>query len=297
MRALACTLALLLAAPAVAEAHSIVRVEGGTLKYVATDTSDATAVNTVTVSQPSVEQIRIEDPTVFGGMDPGPCTPFSENRVDCSSAGITVTRVEAGLGNDPITIQSSLRSEVIAGEGADSVKGGPGPDFVVGGPGADSIDTGAGDDDIRVRDGEADTVVCGDGTDSVIADSLDDVKAGCEKVERGTPVAEAGAPVLHVGGLSVQRPLRKRLIRIVAVSDRPARIAASGAITAPGLKRIVLREVTAEVDVAGGGVELHLRLPARAVKALGKAHARLLVSATDADGGRTVKRMRITLER
>lgn len=297
MRTLACTLALLLAVPAMAEAHSIVRVEGGTLKYVATDTSDATAVNTVTVSQPSSDQIRVEDPTVFGGMDPGPCIPFSENRVDCPAAGITVTRVEAGLGDDSVTIESGLRSEVIASEGADSVKGGPGPDFVVGGPGTDSIDTGAGDDDIRVRDGEADTVLCGAGTDAVLADSLDDVKEGCEKVERGPPVAEGGAPRLHVGGLSVQRPLRKRAIRIVAVSDKPARIAASGSITAPGIKRILLREVTADVDVAGGGVELRLKLPARAVKTLGKAPARLLVSATDADGARTVRRMRITLER
>ena len=305
MRTLALIMLFLLALPASASAHALVRIEGSTLKYVATDTSDATAVNTVTVSQPSPDKIVITDPTVFGGMDPGPCVPLSENRVECPSAGITLVRVEAGLGDDTLRIDAPYRTELIGGDGADSITGGPSPDFVVGGLGRDTIDSRGGDDDLRVRDGEADSVACGDGGDSALADSLDSL-GGCEKAERGAPPAggDSGAPELRASGLSVQRPLRRRRLELVAVCSQTARVSASATITAPGLRRrISLRGVEKRIDVAGGGVELRLPLPRAAHRALrtalrrGPGLARVLVAATDDDGNRVVRRLRIVLER
>jgi hypothetical protein len=63
--------------------------------------------------------------------------------------------------------------------------GGPGNDRFVGGPRADHVDAGAGNDTNETAgDNISDTIVCGDGRDTVTADSLDTIAADCEGVTR-----------------------------------------------------------------------------------------------------------------
>ena len=69
--ALGLALAAAAVVPGTAGAHSIVRVIGGELSY---QSQDATSLNSLRI-QPSGNEIQIRDPTVDGGMDPGPCRP------------------------------------------------------------------------------------------------------------------------------------------------------------------------------------------------------------------------------
>jgi Ca2+-binding RTX toxin-like protein len=81
---------------------------------------------------------------------------------------------------------------MIAGPGEDFLNGGADNDEITGGAGFDYIQGGAGDDTIMARDGEVDRVICGDGTDTVTADTSD-VLTGCETVL--LPVVAPPAPV------------------------------------------------------------------------------------------------------
>jgi Ca2+-binding RTX toxin-like protein len=88
----------------------------------------------------------------------------------------------------------STIDRVLGGGGSDVLIGRDGPsDTFVGGPGDDVIDPlrgddhvdgGAGIDQVRLRDLSPDDVVCGDGVDSVAADSRDTAAPDCEKVRR-----------------------------------------------------------------------------------------------------------------
>jgi Ca2+-binding RTX toxin-like protein len=68
-------------------------------------------------------------------------------------------------------------------------------------PGVDTLTGGNGNDKFHVRDGEADVITCGDGNDTVLADTLDvisdategNVNGSCEKVVRST-VPDNAAP-------------------------------------------------------------------------------------------------------
>jgi Ca2+-binding RTX toxin-like protein len=99
------------------------------------------------------------------------------------------------------TLVSYDYADEIDGKGGDdTIEGGNGDDRIVGGPGRDTINAEAGpnscnflvcrglfgNDWVDVRDGEKDTVTCGPGTDTVIADAIDEIAADCEKVDRGT---------------------------------------------------------------------------------------------------------------
>lgn len=227
---------LLALGPSVAQAHSLVRVEGGQLRYLSADT---TSHNTVNITDTG-SNYRIKDPTVDGGMDPGPCTPLSldsqgnVNSVDCSKSGITSLRVDigeqddtatlevgipsillGGPGND--TLQATAQNDIVNGEagndtitagagndtvaggdGDDSIDGGAGDDVLHGGAGADTIKAGDGNDDLRTRDGVADNIDCGAGTDVVTADDADPAGTGCEKVDRAVGEANAGQPTQTV---------------------------------------------------------------------------------------------------
>jgi hypothetical protein len=81
------------------------------------------------------------------------------------------------------------------GPGEDRIIGGPGDDNLTGGPGFDWV-TGGGDaDHLNLRDNEVDRGVCGDGSDSVIADASDSL-FGCEAIDLpSVPVADKTAPV------------------------------------------------------------------------------------------------------
>ncbi|HWH43535.1 MAG TPA: hypothetical protein VNT32_02275 [Thermoleophilaceae bacterium] len=306
-RALVAALALALCLPAAASGHALVRLEGSTLTYTATDVSDASARNTTTIELKDANTIRISDPTVSGGMDPGHCVPITEAQVECPRSGVSIIRADVGLGDDTVALSVPIPSQLIGGDGSDRLTGGPSADLIVGGRGTDTIDGGAGDDDIRSRDGEADQVGCGDGTDTVLADTLDEIQGatGCERVDRGSgqPGGEADttAPVLSASGLSVQRASR-RPFTVVATVDEPGTVTASATVLVSGRRRpIRLRDKTYRVTVAGGGIEARFRLPraaSRALRGRGRVVARVVLAATDEAGNRSKARtLRIRLRR
>jgi hypothetical protein len=72
--------------------------------------------------------------------------------------------------------------KLVGSAGANQLTGGSGNDQIDGGAGNDVLSGGAGDDAINSRDGYADFVSCGAGSDTVQADSLDQVSSDCEKV-------------------------------------------------------------------------------------------------------------------
>jgi len=92
-----------------------------------------------------------------------------------------------------------LGDEIDGKGGNDVIEAGYGDDRIVGGPGQDSINADAGsgacnflvcrgpygNDHVDVRDGEKDSVTCGVGTDTVIADAIDEIAPDCENVDRG----------------------------------------------------------------------------------------------------------------
>jgi hypothetical protein len=97
-------------------------------------------------------------------------------------------------------------------------------------------------------------------------------------------------PKLEVGGPTIQRLGRSGVIRLAATSSEPGTIAASGSLDIAGLARPLLSP-RARVPVAGGGVELEIRLTRRQLaevrRALGRGRrvrVRLGVVATDVAG-------------
>lgn len=219
--ALATALAFLVCA-APAGAHAVVRIEGNTLTYASVD---AVSVNTVTIAPAGAATTKITDPTVAGGIDPGPCVPVNQNEVDCPSSRIGNVNVDVADRDDQVTIRLDLPSKILGGTGndtissaggndtisgedgndkidsgagndtlagfagEDSLEGGAGEDVVHGGAGADTLGGGEGNDDMRSRDGVADQVSCGAGQDRVSADfedALPEGPEGCEAVDRQT---------------------------------------------------------------------------------------------------------------
>jgi Ca2+-binding RTX toxin-like protein len=216
--------AISLACPAVAQAHSLVRVSGGELRYVA---ADATSLNSLTVRVEGGNLV-LRDPTVDGGMDPGPCRPDEVTndanswiiQVSCSSDGVSRIRVSLGDREDsaelavslPVSLSGgfgtdTLRSgdgadvvtgddgrdslfggggndQVNAGDGNDFVAGGPGDDLLLGELGLDRLEGEDGSDNLRSRDGLADALICGGGYDRVDADTVDQIAGDCEEVTR-----------------------------------------------------------------------------------------------------------------
>ena len=193
-------LGVLLALPAGASAHSLVRSAGGLVSYVS---ADATSLNTLVVRQDS-GRIEFRDESVDGGMDPGQCVPGDVGadgyivQTFCSLEGVRRVRVDLGDREDratvtlavPVTLLGGSGADAIAGgeaadevsggEGNDSVAGGAGDDVLSGDAGADVLDGGDGADRIAARDGEADRITCGPGVDTLDADGADVVAADCE---------------------------------------------------------------------------------------------------------------------
>lgn len=167
--------------------------------------------------------------------------------------------IDTGDGND------DLRGE----EGADTLIGGAGNDLLQGAAGADVIDAGPGDDTVNSPDGTVDRITCGEGTDLVRADTVDEVAADCENVERTfvAPPAGGGAgsedrtkPVLKAGGSTSQRvSRRRRTVRIAASLNERGEISASGFLDAGGINTPV-KAKRYRVRVAGGGVTIAIKL-------------------------------------
>jgi hypothetical protein len=222
-----------LALPASASAHSIVRSSQGTISYLA---SDATSLNTLTVKYTGTD-IEFYDPTVDGGIDPGPCRPGEINgrqeviQVFCSRAGALQVRIDVGEREDRVDSSIDLPTQSLGGPGADNLVAGPAADVLAGndgndvlsagagadtmiggdgddqmdggdgndklqaGAGADTINSGSGDDTLETPDGIADKVACGDGNDTVDADQLDEVGADCETIRRTFVEPVAGGAI------------------------------------------------------------------------------------------------------
>ena len=317
--------ALLLAAPA-ADAHSLVRPAGAVISYVS---EDATSLNTLTVARDG-DRIVFRDPTVDGGMDPGPCTPGDTSddanawiiEAFCQAAGVTRLRIELREREDSALVTAAVPATVLGGAGADRLEassaadqldgetgddrllGGGGDDILIGGLGGDEIDGAAGADDIRVRDGIADLVRCGDGEDRVDADPLDVVDDACERVERTPTTAPAGsqtgdrvAPQLEADASRVQRIGRRRTIRVLAASSERGTIATSGQLEL-GDVALPIRTVRRSVRVAGEGLELRVvltraqwRSALRALRRGRRVRVRLGVVATDPAGNSRLRRL------
>ncbi len=94
---------------------------------------------------------------------------------------ITSVDVEAGAGNDSVTIESSMPAtlgvSVQGGPGDDTVVGGPGNDTIGGGAGNDSLSGGPGDDSIKGGAGD-DTLAGGKGNDTLFGSLGNDLLRG-----------------------------------------------------------------------------------------------------------------------
>lgn len=274
-RTLAClTVALACAAlPAGAEAHAILTLDGGVLLF---NSPDSVSLDQVVVSQPSSDVVQLEDRTVSGGIDPGPCTPLSEYIVNCPSSSVSSLTLDLGPHNDrfemlislPVTLYGGAdQDQVIGGpladvldggagwdrlsggagddtltgrEGEDTLDGGAGNDVLVGSEASDIFAGGPGDDDIRSRDGVPETVGCGDGDDRVTADPTDIAGVDCEAVDRALPGSdpppEEVDPVASVSGRRTQRVARSRKLRVRASSSKAGRLTAYTTVSVSNLR-------------------------------------------------------------
>ena len=198
-------------------------------------------------------------------MDPGNCTPgeISDDanawiiQTFCPAGGVQSVRLDLGEREDTATVSIDIPTTLLGGPGADRLQGGPATDQLSGDDGDDTLAGGggrrrrrsagsastsssgeAGDDDIRVRDGIQDVVRCGDGSDKVDADTLDEIAADCEAVTR-TPrrrrratsgARDRVAPRVEVGAPARRRIGRSRTVRVFASSTERGYVAASGAL-------------------------------------------------------------------
>ncbi len=328
--ALAAASALLALAPATAGAHSLVRIGGDTVRY---HSVDATSLNTLTV-RIAGDRIDVSDRTVDGGIDPGPCEPgaISDDanawivQALCPRAGMTELNIDLGEREDRATIDVPLRVVLFGGPGsdvlrtgasADEVRGdagndnlatGPGNDVVEGGLGYDVLAGNEGNDTLRDADGLADRISCGPGADRVEADTTDVVAADCELIARTfvAPPADAAAndgtaPVVRVGGPTLQR-LRRGRVHLLATTSERGFLAASGRVDVGGISLPVQAD-RKRVSVAGGGARLtvrltrrHVRLCRRALKRGRRASVQMWAVGTDLAGNsRRAKPIRIRL--
>ena len=311
----------LAAAPACAGAHAIIRPAGDVITFTS---PDATSTNTLTL-RPTGSQIEFRDPTVDGGIDPGHCTAgelsppgiFGEVVIQafCPAAGVQAVRVDLGERDDaatvslaiPVVISGGPGSDELRGgsggdqlggdDGNDTVAGGDGPDVLAGGLGVNDVSGGTGDDDIRVRDGIRDIVRCATGTDSVDADTLDEIDADCEAVTRTSTKAPvpAGqtdrvAPRVRADAPTRQRISRTRRIRIFARSTETGFAVASATLNIAGLRvplKVVRRPVRTpnqRVTITMTLTQLHWRQARRALRRNRAVSARFSVVATDRAG-------------
>jgi Thrombospondin type 3 repeat/RTX calcium-binding nonapeptide repeat (4 copies) len=327
VRRAAITAALALAAmaalmPASASGHSLVRPGGSVVSYLS---ADATSLNTLRVGV-SGNRIEFRDETVDGGMDPGSCTPGDIGAggyivsTYCQLSGVKRVRIDLGEREDSATVSLPIAATILGGPGADNlasgdandelsggegndlVSGGGGNDVMAGDQGLDTLTGGAGSDEIGSRDGEVDSVSCGAGSDTVEADTLDQVGGDCENVFRvavvgGTVVDDGKPPKLEVGALTLQRLGKSRTVRLYATSSEQGAVSASGGLTIGGLVLPVKTIDRKRIRVGGGGVVLTYKLRGRhwreARRLLRRGRAvvlRLGVVATDLAGRSTERK-------
>jgi Ca2+-binding RTX toxin-like protein len=103
--------------------------------------------------------------TVSAGLG---CTPAAANRVTCSTSGVNSISVDAGDGDDAVTLAGvTLPATLTDGPGDDVVTGGSGNDTFIGSPGNDTLNGGPGNDSFGDAGGTgADGISGGTGTDT-----------------------------------------------------------------------------------------------------------------------------------
>ena len=150
-RALLAAVLVALWAAAPAAAHSVMKVEGGTIHYTA---NDDVSLNDLSVTFQGSD-IRFVDRGADGGIQPASeCSPGQTDsngyivEVFCPRAGISTVRVDVGEAQDKVTAQIALTLLVLGGAGADTVVTGDGNDVVNGGAANDSVRTGNGNDQL-----------------------------------------------------------------------------------------------------------------------------------------------------
>ena len=166
------TLAAAALLPATADGHSLVRTGGNELAYLS---SDAVSLNRLVVRR-SGANVEFRDPTVDGGLDPGPCAPGDITddanawviQVFCPAAGAGRIRIDLGDREDSAVVEVDLPVTLLGGTGADRLTAAGGADALAGDDGDDVIDAGAGNDQVNAGDGD-DEVNAGDGDDVVEA--------------------------------------------------------------------------------------------------------------------------------
>jgi hypothetical protein len=130
------------------------------------------------------------------------CTATEDGSASCpTGASVPITNIEVDAGDldDSVAVVAPLPAVILGGDGDDRLTGGDGADTLVGGGGTDFVDGGAGEDAVDVRDGVSDSVWCDAGRDSVVAETLDALDRGCERVDYG-PRGRVGRIVRVTGG-------------------------------------------------------------------------------------------------
>lgn len=206
-----------LAQPATAAASSV-SVSGNTLHVTGTPGAGET-FSVDPANDPSgsyAVSVGGSDTALAAG--PGCTSDEMTGQTTCVPAGVTRIVVDAGDGNDTVTIGLKIPARVNAGAGNDTVNGGEGGDRLVGGDGNDSLhgnsgndsisgdrgvdflDGGAGNDRLYARDKRAETVWCGSGTgDRARVDETDQPSDMCESVDYG-PAGQMGRVHRITGG-------------------------------------------------------------------------------------------------
>ena len=314
-RALAAAAILSALLPATASTHSTVTIQGADILYTSEDvvsnnklTVDETATSIRFRDREADAGIQ-GDPRCTPGDQDGqiayemtcPKTGIQRLTVDLGpnedTMVATMSTITVGgtgaAGTDNLEVVGALNdllagdsgNDALAGgdgaddlrgdDGNDTITGAGGNDTIQGGTGADTVDAGEGDDTINVPDGSPDKVACGAGADTVRADTVDEVAADCENVERAFVAAPAGEqaagddktkPVLKAGASTVQRiSMKRRVVRVAASLSERGEISASGIFDAGEIFTPV-KTRSQKVDVAGGGVTILIRLSKRQVR-------------------------------
>ena len=94
-----------------------------------------------------------------------------------TTAGAQLPTVFGGDNDDTLTISGGTAD---GQGGSDKLVGSSGPDTLIGGTGVDTFDAKGGADTIKAKDGIKDGAIkCGEGRDTVEADAVDVLPAGC----------------------------------------------------------------------------------------------------------------------
>lgn len=186
----------------------------------------------------------------FGTVEPSDRLTGGDGRDTAhivSKAPVTVGLGAGGLDVESVSIapgDATVRGDARANE----IRTSEGKDTVDAGAGFDKVLSGPGDDTVTLRDGFPDFADCGEGTDRVVADEMDEVDGSCETVERAPSVAAPGAA-----------PAARALIApddlVVSVRRKGRRVIVRGRLVLPG--------GTPKSLCTGGGVTLQIRGLAR----------------------------------